>query len=127
MTPHPNMSRLGRAERTPLKNGSSNGIRADILGGGDPFGGRSVVGLQEGGEIQKSLSHPSFRGSRLSTRPILDGAMHLDKAIANGDRFGDFKKGMSPEGSREPLNGHNSALLVVTNGTEQQNNISNKN
>jgi len=135
VTPHPNLNRRGKMERIPSHHGVSNmlnGVKTDSMGGGDPLGGRSLSGFHETvGEplIPKTMSHPSFRGSRLSVRPSLEGGNVPEKSMQSrngdvnvGDSLNRFKI-YSPPANKSAINGENS-LILVANGQESQNGTS---
>ena len=134
MTPHPGMGRRGKPERiVPHPHygvpNQTNGVKTDSLGGGDPLGSKTLSGFQDGSDIAlpKAISHNSFRGSRLSVRPSLEGINSPEKIShnRNGDvSIGDSlnrRKTNSSENHHEMLNGDKSPLLVVANGTDTTN------
>lgn len=127
MTPHPNMSRRERAPRTSTSQ-IQNGVKSDVLGGGDPFGGKIMNGFHENGDFpQRTNQYPSLRGSRITVRPSISDSQVIDKVWGErdvNDLVGDSpggQKRLSPVGSREALNGLIRPLAVVANGAEFQN------
>ena len=126
MTPHPQMSRRGRGSRFASNfNQGQNGLKSDVLGGGDPLGGTVTNGFQENGEFpQRIVQYPSLRGSRISVRPSVSDPNVADRIWGDGENennFGDStapQKRPSPTGSGEAQNGPNRSLALVANGAE---------
>ena len=105
-----------------------NGVKTETMGAGDPLGPRSLSGFYESaGEpvIPKTLSHPSFRGSRLTVRPSLEGGNVAEKSMQNrnGDVGETLNRFKTPSANKKITNGENS-LLVVANGQETHNGAS---
>ena len=128
------MSRRGKVERIPhhVVSSAANGVKPETFGGGDPLGGRTVSGFYENAAepfVPKALSHPSFRGSRMTVRPSLEGATSPEKSMQNRNGEVNFEnsinrlKTRTPSANREAVNGENS-LLIVANGPETQNGVS---